>query len=82
MTRAIFLLALLALVMASGCTRPPYSSPGKDLDAINNDYSDCYSRAALTANTPPYPEYPLSLVDHEATACMTDRGYQSHFRLF
>jgi len=80
--RGIFLLILLTLTVAAGCTRPPYSSPNKDLDAINNDYTDCYSHAALTTNTPPFPDHPLQVVDRDADACMTARGYQPHLRLF
>jgi len=74
--RRIAFLALLSLVVAAGCTRAPYSSPSKDLDAVNMDYSDCYSQAALTANTPPFPDSPLRVVDREADTCMTARGYQ------
>lgn len=80
--RQAFFLTLLALVLASGCTRPPYSNPGKDLSDVDNDYTDCYTLAALTANTPPYPDHPLRVVDQQADTCMTSRGYQKHFRLF
>jgi hypothetical protein len=82
MMRSMFLLVLLALTVSAGCTRTPYSSPGKDLGAVDDDYTDCYSQAALTANTPPFPDSPLRVVDREADACMTGRGYQSQFRLF
>jgi len=80
--RALFPLFLLAVVLTIGCTRPPYSKPGQELSAIDNDFTDCYSQASLTANTPPFPESPLQTVDNESDACMIKRGYQSHIRLF
>lgn len=80
--RRIVPLLLLALALAAGCTRPPYSKPGQELAGIEDDYTDCYSLASLTANTPPYPASPLREVDNEADACMKARGYQKHFRLF
>lgn len=80
--RQAVLLILLALVVASGCTRPPYSGPDKTLDAVENDFADCYSVAALQANTPPYPDSPLRAVDRETDACMQARGYTGHLRLF
>lgn len=80
--RSVIPTVLLVLALASGCTRPPYSDPGKDLAAVDADFTDCYSRASLTANTPPFPDSPLRAVDSEADACMKARGYQEHFRLF
>ncbi len=80
--RRMYLLALLALAFSAGCTRPPYASPGKELIDVEYDYTDCYSKAALAANTPPYPDCPQNVVDKETDACMTERGYQHHWRLF
>ena len=80
--RPVLLLALLALTLATGCTRPPYTGPGKDLAAVENDHTDCYSRAVLAVNTPPYPDRPLWAVDRECDACMAARGYQKQFRPF
>jgi hypothetical protein len=74
--RRIVMLALLTLIMAAGCTRAPYSSPSKDVGTVDMDYTDCYSQAALTANTPPFPDSPLRVVDNEADTCMKARGYQ------
>jgi hypothetical protein len=68
--------------VASGCTNPPYSSPGKELDAVNNDFTDCYTQASLKANTPPYPDSPLRVVDKETDACMQARGYKGHLWWF
>lgn len=79
--RQAVLLVLLALAVACGCTRPPYSSPNKDLTAVDKDFADCYSQAALTANTPPYPDSPISKVHEETDTCMTGRGYQGQLRL-
>ena len=81
MRLASFIL-LSALVLTAGCTTPPYSKPGQELAATEADYTDCYSQASLTANTPPFPDAPLSVVRAETDACMTQRGYQRHLRLF
>jgi len=75
-------LLLPALILTAGCTSPPYSKPGQELAPIDADYTDCYTQASLTANTPPFPDAPLRVVDKEADACMKGRGYQQHFRLF
>jgi hypothetical protein len=80
--RQVLLVALLALTVAAGCTSPPYTGPGKDLATLENDHTDCYSQAALTANTPPYPAYPLREVDRQCDTCMDGRGYQKQFRPF
>jgi len=80
--RRVFFLALLTVILGMGCTRPPYSSPSKDLAAVDADFTDCYTLASLATNTPPYPNAPLWEVDRQADACMTTKGYQKHFRLF
>lgn len=79
--RQAVLLVLLVLAVTCGCTRPPYSSPDKDLAAVENDFTDCYSRATLTANTPPYPDSPISVVHDETDTCMTGREYHRQLRL-
>ncbi|EHJ46924.1 hypothetical protein DFW101_0908 [Solidesulfovibrio carbinoliphilus subsp. oakridgensis] len=80
--RRILFLILCVLALASGCTRPPYSSPGKDLATVEDDYTDCFSKASLTVNTPPFPDSPLRERDTLTDDCMRERGYNSHFRLF
>lgn len=80
--RRIFPLLLLAALAAAGCTRPPYTAPGKDLAEVNNDYTDCFTKASLTVNTPPFPDAPLAQADKDSDACMTERGYQRHWQLF
>jgi len=80
--RRIFLLVLFALTLAAGCTRPPYSSPGKDLATVEDDYTDCFSKASLSVNTPPFPDGPIRERDTQTDACMKEKGYQSHMRLF
>jgi len=82
MMRRVFLWALLIGFLGMGCTRPPYSSQGKELAAVEADYTDCYTLASLATNTPPYPNSPLWEVDRQTATCMTGRGYQKHFRLF
>ncbi|WP_300156026.1 hypothetical protein [Solidesulfovibrio sp.] len=81
MRRTAFVALLLASV-ACGCTRPPYSSPGKDLAVMEEDYTDCFTKASLTVNTPPFPDSPLRQADKDTDACMLERGYQRHLRLF
>ncbi|MGD9610966.1 MAG: hypothetical protein AB7U59_16295 [Desulfovibrionaceae bacterium] len=80
--RQLLFLVLLTLAVAAGCTRPPYTAPGKDLASLENDHTDCYTRAVLKVNTPPYPDHSLWDVDRECDACMAARGYQKHFRPF
>ncbi len=80
--RRIPLLILFVLTLAAGCTRPPYSSPGKDLAAVEDDYTDCFSKASLTVNTPPFPDRPIKERCVQTDACMQERGYKHHFRLF
>jgi len=80
--RQFIALALLTIVLSLGCTRPPYSSQGKELAAVDADFTDCFTLAALAANTPPYPDAPLRVVDQKTDGCMTERGYQKHLRLF
>ena len=79
--RRIIPLLLLALALAAGCTRPPYAKPGAELTAVENDYTDCYSKASLDVNTPPFPDRPLTVVDQDADACMKERGYVPKIRL-
>lgn len=80
--RRIVPLLLLALALATGCTRPPYAKPGVELSAVEEDYTDCYSNASLAVNTPPFPDRPLTQVDIDADACMKARGYVSKIRLY
>lgn len=80
--RHLIFLALLTALLSTACTRPPYSSQGKDLADVDADFTDCYTQASLTANTPPYPDSPLRAVDSKADDCMASRGYQKHFRIF
>jgi len=79
--RRVIPLLFLALVMAAGCTRPPYAKPGVELTAVEDDYTDCYSKASLDVNTPPFPDRPLTVVDQDADACMKARGYVPKMRL-
>lgn len=80
--RRIPLLFLCLLTLAMGCTRPPYSSPGKDLATMEDDYTDCFSKASLSVNTPPFPDNAIRERGVQTDDCMRERGYQSHFRLF
>lgn len=80
--RRVLFLALLTVSLGLGCTRPPYSGQGKDMAAVDADYTDCYTLAALAINPPPYPDSPSWEVDRQTTTCMTSRGYQKHFRVF
>ncbi len=80
--RQLSLLILLSLFAAVGCTRPPYSSPGKELAAVEADYTDCFTEASLSVNTPPFPDSPLGEAASETDSCMRDRGYAYHMRLF
>lgn len=75
-------LLLLALSLAAGCTRPPFAKPGAELSALEGDYTDCYSKASLLVNTPPFPDRPLSVVDSDADACMQERGYAPKIQMF
>lgn len=79
--RRILPLLILALALASGCTRPPYAKPDAALPAVEDDYTDCYSKASLDVNTPPFPDRPLTVVDQDADACMKARGYEYKMRL-
>ena len=81
--RRIYPLLFLALVLATtGCTRPPYAKSGAELSAVEDDYTDCYSKASLAVNTPPFPDRPLTEVDVDADACMKERGYAAKIRMF
>ncbi|WP_029461172.1 hypothetical protein [Solidesulfovibrio alcoholivorans] len=80
MRRTVLLLALL-VSLAAGCTKPPYASPGKDLAVLEEDYTDCFTKASLTVNTPPFPDSPLAQADKDTDACMKERGYTQHLRL-
>ncbi len=79
MRRILLLLALL-VSLAAGCTKPPYASPGKDLAAVEEDYTDCFTKASLSVNTPPFPGNPVAQSDKDADACMKERGYTPHMR--
>ena len=80
MRRTVF--ALLVVVgLAAGCTRPPYSKPGTELVTVENDYTDCFTKASLNVNTPPFPDSPIGQRDKDTDACMKERGYQYHLRL-
>ncbi len=63
------------LLLAAGCTKPPYRAPDKSLADVANDYTDCYSHAALVANTPPYPENSSRVISEYTDQCMKSRGY-------
>lgn len=80
--RRIVPLLLFLGVVAAGCTRPPYAAPGKDLTAVNEDYTDCFTKASLTVHTPPFPSSPVSQADKDTRACMEERGYQHHWQPF
>lgn len=80
--RRIIPLLLLSLALATACTRAPYAKPGAELSAVEDDYTDCYSKASLAVNTPPFPDRPLTQVDREADTCMKERGYASKIRIF
>ncbi len=74
--RALPLAVLFAAAMVlAGCTQPPYRAADKSLAERNGDYTDCYTQAALTANTPPYPDSPTRLVSEQTDQCMKARGY-------
>ena len=79
MCRIVLLLALLAS-LAAGCTKPPYASPGKDLAVVEEDYTDCFTKASLSVNTPPFPDSPVAQSDKDTDACMKERGYTPHMR--
>ncbi|MEA4857010.1 MAG: hypothetical protein AAGU21_00110 [Solidesulfovibrio sp.] len=80
--RRILPLLVLLVSVAAGCTRPPYAAPGKDLTAVNEDYTDCFTEASLTVNTPPFPAAPLRQRDKETDACMVERGYTWQWLVF
>lgn len=76
----ITLLCVVGLFV--GCTRPPYSKPDTELATVENDYTDCFSKASLAVNTPPFPQSPISQREQDTGTCMGERGYQKHFQLY
>lgn len=75
MQRHLILVFLCAAFFMVGCTKPPYRAPDKSLAQLNGDYTDCYSQASLTANTPPYPDNLFRTVTEQTDQCMKSRGY-------
>jgi hypothetical protein len=77
MQRHLILATCCAILLMAGCTKPPYRAPDKSLAQLNGDYTDCYSQASLTANTPPYPDNAFRTVTDQTDQCMKARGYVS-----
>jgi len=75
MFRTLLVLAAAAFLFA-GCTKPPYYGPDKTESQVMADYTDCYSKASLEANTPPYPDDVKSATTDKTNECMTSRGYK------
>jgi len=75
MQRHLILAGFIAILLMAGCTKPPYRATDKSLEQLNGDYTDCYSQASLTANTPPYPDNLSSAITAQTDQCMKARGY-------
>ncbi|EFL51436.1 conserved hypothetical protein [Solidesulfovibrio fructosivorans JJ]] len=80
--RPTILAFLVFFALAAGCTRAPYSKAGVEQATVENDYSDCFSKASLAVNTPPFPESPIGQRKLDTDACMKERGYQGLLQLF
>ncbi|MFU2208957.1 hypothetical protein [Solidesulfovibrio sp. C21] len=80
--RSTILAFLVIFGLIAGCTRAPYSKPGVEQATVENDYSDCFSKASLEVNTPPFPDSPIGQRKQDTDACMKERGYQGHLQMF
>lgn len=80
MYRAVALAVLILALSGLACTKTPYR--GGDQAQVDADYNDCYSLAALKANTPPYPSSVSAAVESEADACMKARGHSPAYLRF
>ncbi len=74
-----FALIVAAAVLIAGCSSIPYSAKDKSQEQTMADFTDCYSKADLEANTPPYPADVKAAVSDKTNACMAERGYKKRF---
>ncbi|WP_034642593.1 hypothetical protein [Desulfovibrio inopinatus] len=76
MPRIIVATLLVSACLVLGCTKPQFSNGQNNMAQTEADYTDCYSKAALDAFTPPYPEDAGLKITDDSTACMEARGYE------